>query len=441
MHPRGAPTRGTRRRARRARDVLEFVRERGVAHPREVDAHFAHGTRDELLGRLVERDDAPARRHALPRPAARGAARQRHPHLRGARARAAARERGGAPRAASMRWSTWSSPSTRRCRRRASSTLVRRLRYARAAASAASSRAALAARARAARAARASTASTGTGRPTRTRARARRRRRARAPARAVRSGRLGPAPLRAALGLGVSLRGLHAGAASASSATTRCRCCGAIASSAGRNGSVERRPAAAARFGYVDRRTRRAIARSAAALDAELDGMRVPRRSDRRLRSASGFCRRPPDAPSGEHAGRDGEAAHQAAGPSATQPTRLGPTIWPAANTIVNAPMPAGHAAGGRLWRTSAVVDATSERNTRAEQQRPRRTTASGCALSTGSSVATASSAFSIASDSPPRKRCSRPAHSHDDAITAEAEQRVERDDRRRAQAAARAAA
>src|SRR5271170_3839139 len=31
-------------RRKRARDLLAFVRERGVVHPREVDAHFAHGT-------------------------------------------------------------------------------------------------------------------------------------------------------------------------------------------------------------------------------------------------------------------------------------------------------------------------------------------------------------------------------------------------------------
>jgi uncharacterized protein YcaQ len=43
MHPRSriawSPTQ-----RRRAGDVLAFVRERGVVHPREVDAHFAHGT-------------------------------------------------------------------------------------------------------------------------------------------------------------------------------------------------------------------------------------------------------------------------------------------------------------------------------------------------------------------------------------------------------------
>ena len=41
MHPRSSvsPTAGNRR----AKAILEFVRERGSAHPREVDAHFSHG--------------------------------------------------------------------------------------------------------------------------------------------------------------------------------------------------------------------------------------------------------------------------------------------------------------------------------------------------------------------------------------------------------------
>ena len=41
MHPRASvsPTAGNRR----AKAILEFVRERGSVHPREVDAHFAHG--------------------------------------------------------------------------------------------------------------------------------------------------------------------------------------------------------------------------------------------------------------------------------------------------------------------------------------------------------------------------------------------------------------
>src|SRR4029450_6892166 len=42
MHPRSSvsPTASNKK----AKAILEFVRERGSAHPREVDAHFSHGT-------------------------------------------------------------------------------------------------------------------------------------------------------------------------------------------------------------------------------------------------------------------------------------------------------------------------------------------------------------------------------------------------------------
>ena len=43
MHPRTARTAWTPARWQQAHAVLAFVRERGIAHPREVDAHFAHG--------------------------------------------------------------------------------------------------------------------------------------------------------------------------------------------------------------------------------------------------------------------------------------------------------------------------------------------------------------------------------------------------------------
>ena len=43
MHPRTARTVWTAARAEQAAAVLAFVRARGSAHPREVDAHFAHG--------------------------------------------------------------------------------------------------------------------------------------------------------------------------------------------------------------------------------------------------------------------------------------------------------------------------------------------------------------------------------------------------------------
>ena len=43
MHPRTPRTVWPKARAAQAQAILDFVRERGVVHPREVDAHFAHG--------------------------------------------------------------------------------------------------------------------------------------------------------------------------------------------------------------------------------------------------------------------------------------------------------------------------------------------------------------------------------------------------------------
>jgi uncharacterized protein len=43
MHPRTARTAWTPARWKQAQEVLAFIRERGSVHPREVDAHFAHG--------------------------------------------------------------------------------------------------------------------------------------------------------------------------------------------------------------------------------------------------------------------------------------------------------------------------------------------------------------------------------------------------------------
>jgi hypothetical protein len=44
MHPRGGPTPWTASRGRQVRTLLDFVRNRGPVHPRDVDAHFSHGT-------------------------------------------------------------------------------------------------------------------------------------------------------------------------------------------------------------------------------------------------------------------------------------------------------------------------------------------------------------------------------------------------------------
>jgi len=50
MHPRTVRHAWTKARARQANAVLDFVRERGVVHPREVDAHFAHGKATNWFG-------------------------------------------------------------------------------------------------------------------------------------------------------------------------------------------------------------------------------------------------------------------------------------------------------------------------------------------------------------------------------------------------------
>ena len=44
MHPRGGPTPWTTGRGKHVNALLDFVRTRGSAHPREVDAHFSHGS-------------------------------------------------------------------------------------------------------------------------------------------------------------------------------------------------------------------------------------------------------------------------------------------------------------------------------------------------------------------------------------------------------------
>lgn len=50
MHPRTAATAWPKSRWAQARAVLDFVRERGVAHPREVDAAFGHGKAKNWFG-------------------------------------------------------------------------------------------------------------------------------------------------------------------------------------------------------------------------------------------------------------------------------------------------------------------------------------------------------------------------------------------------------
>lgn len=50
MHPRKMRKRWTPRTQTRAQALLEFVRQRKLAHPREVDAHFAHGNVKNFFG-------------------------------------------------------------------------------------------------------------------------------------------------------------------------------------------------------------------------------------------------------------------------------------------------------------------------------------------------------------------------------------------------------
>jgi uncharacterized protein len=50
MHPRSERTAWTKQRWAMAQQVLDFVRERGTVHPREVDAHFQHGKSRNWFG-------------------------------------------------------------------------------------------------------------------------------------------------------------------------------------------------------------------------------------------------------------------------------------------------------------------------------------------------------------------------------------------------------
>ncbi|MET0893830.1 MAG: crosslink repair DNA glycosylase YcaQ family protein [Pseudoxanthomonas sp.] len=50
MHPRSARQAWTPKRWKQAQAVREFIAERGVVHPREVDAHFAHGKTTNWFG-------------------------------------------------------------------------------------------------------------------------------------------------------------------------------------------------------------------------------------------------------------------------------------------------------------------------------------------------------------------------------------------------------
>ena len=116
---RGVRPRGPSPRRKRVEAILSFVSAQGTAHPRAGRRSLRSRVGHQLLGRLVERHDASADRHALPGTAARRAARRGHPGVRCARIDAAARGQGRPRRRGSTRWSTSSCASTRRCRPRA----------------------------------------------------------------------------------------------------------------------------------------------------------------------------------------------------------------------------------------------------------------------------------------------------------------------------------
>ena len=121
-------------------------------------------------------------------------------------------------------------------------------------------------------------------------------------------------------------------------------------------------------------------------------------RDDRRISSAdaasgssraSGFCRHADQRAEREHRGRAGEAARAGRRRGRRRSRRaLGPTICPAANTIVKAAMPAAHSAAGEV----VAHERGRRRDEREEDARrtaaPTRTPRADARSATGSSVA-----------------------------------------------------
>jgi uncharacterized protein YcaQ len=110
MHPRGRATRWPTGRARHARALLAFVRDRGEVHPRDADRHFAHGTVTNYWG-----GSSSATTHLLDIMHYRGLVRVRRREA-GIRRAPTTRRRGART---STAWSTSSCATTRRCRPRA----------------------------------------------------------------------------------------------------------------------------------------------------------------------------------------------------------------------------------------------------------------------------------------------------------------------------------
>ena len=233
MHPRDGPAPWTPARRRRVQALLEFVRDArpGASARRRRPLRPRHASPTTGAARPTRRRTCSTRcttAGCCASPDARAASASTPCTSTSAGPRDAA-----ARRAASTRWSMSSSATTRRCRRRAC-----RAWSAGSATPCRSGRASWTARCSARDAGSRTRASTASDwywpagerppappTPSRTR---------RAPARA----RSIPVVwdrrrFEMLLGLGLSLRGVHAGDRSASSATTRCRCSGATASSAG----------------------------------------------------------------------------------------------------------------------------------------------------------------------------------------------------------------
>ncbi len=97
MHPRRVrglspwdSLKSSTKRARQEAAVLAFVRERGIAHPREVDAHFSHGRVTNWFGGSSNASTQMLNTMHYRGLAAGGAARWGHPGVCGARALGAA---------------------------------------------------------------------------------------------------------------------------------------------------------------------------------------------------------------------------------------------------------------------------------------------------------------------------------------------------------------
>ena len=363
MHPRTPRSAWPKaRRAQAAGGARLRARARRGAPARGRRALRARHASRNWFGGSSQRQHAAARRHALPRPAARRAARRRHALLCGARRARRRRDdpaaralRRAGRRASSRKYAPLPAPSLELAGQPARATRAPQWRR----------RCAARAGARAARACRTrgSTASTGTGRPARTRPRGAMRRTTRCACSRPSTRWSGTAAASSCSGAGPTAsrptrrrRKRAARLLRAAAAVARPR------DRLGQPGAARRQAAGGARLRRRPRAARRRLPpgagrRTGPDRAAFLAAALVSASAQRPLPPGQQRAQR-------QRTGRAGQPGARPPGPSATQPTSVGPTIWPAAKTMVNAAMPAGQAAGGRLCRTSAVVEATTDRNT-----------------------------------------------------------------------------